>query len=106
MTKVYYSAEGCYLHCQGHAGAGTEGTDIVCAGISALTLALLNVLIEESERDHISLEYKALPGELVIKAVPHTAYYGREIGNYFRVTLTGLRAIEQEHPEHITMEEV
>ena len=41
MTKIVYDREEYCVTVEGHAGYGAAGTDIVCAGLSALTEALL-----------------------------------------------------------------
>lgn len=46
MTRVEitYLNDGCVLECRGHAGWAEKGRDVVCAGISALCIALLERL--------------------------------------------------------------
>jgi uncharacterized protein YsxB (DUF464 family) len=47
MTVVILYAQGETLHgfcCQGHAGYAPAGSDIVCAGVSALTATCVNAL--------------------------------------------------------------
>ena len=106
MTEVYYNAEDFYLHSKGHAGGGPAGQDVICAGVSALTMALLNVLMEESKKEHAELEYKVLDGELMMKARPYSAHYAREMSAYFKVTITGLKAIADNYPGNVEVKEV
>lgn len=41
MTQVYYDRPNGRVSISGHAGAGTAGNDLVCAGLSALARVLL-----------------------------------------------------------------
>ena len=106
MTRIYYNIDQLYLHCSGHAGGGTEGNDIICAGISTLDMALLNMLNEEQEQRHMDVFWNLKQGELVIKAMPKTRHYRKVAKDYFRVIIMGLRAMEQTYPKNIIMEEV
>jgi len=106
MTKVYYSVEKMYLEEKGHAGGGPEGQDIICAGISSLTMALLNMLIEHEEKGQIELKWQMAPGYFMIKARPKTEHFIQVVRDYYRVIIIGLKAMEQNNPGNITMEEV
>ena len=106
MTKVYYNTEKLYLHCSGHAGGGAEGHDIICAGISTLNMALLNMLNEEADAGHMEVDWKLQAGELMIRARPKTAHYKRIAKDYFKVIIIGLKAMEQHYPQNIDMKEV
>ena len=106
MTKVYYNIDQLYLHCSGHAGGGPEGKDIICAGISTLNMALLNMLNEEADQGHMTVDWSLQQGELIVKAKPKTAYYRKTAKDYFRVIIIGLKAMEQHYPKNISMEEV
>ena len=106
MTQVYYDLDGLYLHCKGHAGGGPEGKDIICAGVSALTMALLNQLNEEEEQGHLRSMWDMKPGEITLKAEADKLHYQQKAKDYYRVIVMGLRAMAQNYPENITIEEV
>lgn len=104
MTQVYYNDT--YIRARGHAGAAPAGEDTVCAGISALTQALLNQLIEEEEQKHIQLDWVMLPGQIEIKARGLTEHYQRSVKDYYKMTITGLKAIKENNPGYIELKEV
>ena len=47
MTKIRVDWQAMTLDAEGHSGGGMRGNNIICAGISALTQALLNQLIRD-----------------------------------------------------------
>lgn len=107
MTNVWMNWEDLTLKASGHAGAGVNGSDIVCAGISALTQALLNTLMDAEERGRIRLEWSMdeVNGGIRMKASPN-AGYRKETEDYYRVIMTGLKAIREHYPENIKIGEV
>ena len=105
MTEIRYSMKDFFLECKGHAGGGPEGQDIICAGISSLSMALLNQLIEEEEQEHIRLQWLIEPGYLKIKATALNKKYSMTIKDYFRVIIIGMKALKENYPENIKMEE-
>ena len=107
MTTVKMDWENLTLTASGHAGGGRAGNDIICAGISALTYALLNQLIDAKERGRTQLSWGVdeKSGEMRIAAVPKLGCQ-REVKAYFQVVMTGLKAIAQKHRGHIKIREV
>lgn len=107
MTKILMNWEDMTLVCSGHAGAGEKGNDLVCAGISALTYALLNTLIDAEERGRTRLAWKIdeEKGETRIQTIPFSGYWS-EITAYYRVTMMGYRALAEHYPENIKIGEV
>lgn len=107
MTRVHMDWRTFTLVAEGHAQAGPSGHDIVCAGISALTQALLNVLEEENDEGRLTVTHSIdeQAGSISINTDP-----GRTprviVREWYRVAVTGLRAIEQNYPEHIKITEV
>ena len=108
MTEGYYNVEEMRLHLKGHAGAAPAGQDIVCAGISTLCFALINTLLEEQEAGTMETDWNITqaPMEVSVRARPRTAHYRRRAQDYFRVIVMGLRAMEQEYPQNLRLEEV
>ena len=107
MTKILMNWEDMTLSASGHANAAEKGKDIVCAGISALTQALLHTLLDAEERGRTRLTWKMdeAKGELKMTAIPYAGYWP-EIRAYYRVTMIGLKAIAEEYPKHIKIGEV
>ena len=106
MTEVFYDVDGMYLHCKGHAGGGTAGNDIICAGVSALTMALLNQVNIEEEHGNVRSEWDMKPGEFTISVTTEKEHYRRRIRDYYRVIVIGLRALADNYPDNIRTEEV
>lgn len=106
MTEITYSIKDMYLHCKGHAGGGPAGQDIVCAGVSALSMALLNQLNEEEEKGTIRSRWKMEPGGIILRAEMKEQRQTQTIKAYYRVIIMGLRALAENYPENIKMEEV
>lgn len=106
MTKVFYNTNEMYIRVRGHAGAAPAGEDLICAGISALTQALLNQLREEEEQKHIQLDWVMFPGIIEIKVKPDTEHYRRAVRDYFKVIIMGLKAIQEQKPGYIELKEV
>ena len=99
MIKVQFEKkeEICRLSVTGHAGAAPQGSDPVCAAVTALCYTLAQALtLELREKARVSLREGAAeitaPAE---GAAEHT----------FWVVRTGLRMLAYNYPEHITMEE-
>ena len=107
MTQIRMNWEELKLSASGHAGAGVVGTDLICAGISVLTYALLNQLLDAEERGRIRLDYKLdeKSGDISMRASPNAGYIG-EITAYYRVIMTGLRTLAEHYPENIKIGEV
>ena len=96
MIRVKYQAFEDYrhLHINGHAGFDELGRDIVCAGVSAITYALMNYL---DDCDPSGLYVSEAEGNVEI------ACGGEDIGIAFDVAMAGYRAIAQTYPDHVTV---
>lgn len=107
MTKIYCSTEKMYLRMNGHAGGGPAGQDVICAGLSTLACALINMLNEEQEKGHIIADWNIRPEplEVSISAKPKTEHYRQRTKDYFRVIIMGLKAMAQNYPENIELKE-
>lgn len=104
MTRIRMNWKTLDLFATGHAGGGEKGQDIVCAGISALTMALLNQI---SSEDPEGLTYKIDEEKGTIRIRSDPKLKDRErITDYYRVIMMGLRAWEQAFPENVKTEEV
>ena len=108
MTRVIYrdGRETQELILSGHAEqTEPDGTNVVCAGISAISQTLWENLQREEEEGQIRAEGEMeTPGEMKIKAWT-TAENRDAIRNMFRYTVTGLEAIQRSYPGNITIEE-
>ena len=107
MTKIQMNWDKMQLVMSGHAGAAEPGKDIVCAGISTLSQALQQTLMEMNvERKLNWLEWagSAASGSMSLAAVPKEEYRA-EVRACFRLCVTGLRMMAESYPEYIELEE-
>lgn len=95
--------EGLLFECSGHADYAEKGKDIVCAGISALCIALtesVEELADEKETELVGL-YTA-DGFLSVEVRFTDDTYSRtKTLAVFNTAMNGLRAIEALYPEHL-----
>lgn len=89
------------LTISGHAGFSGCGTDIVCAGVSALTYALLQTLSNSEKDGELSyLSYLVHDGVASIRVRPKCGYEDR-IGAVGEVAVTGYRMIADAYPQNV-----
>lgn len=89
------------LTISGHAGFSGCGTDIVCAGVSALTYALLQTLCDADRDGELScFAYLVHDGVASIRARPKCGYEER-IGAVGEVAVTGYRMIADAYPQNV-----
>ena len=94
-------AEDFGIRLRGHAGSGEPGRDLICAGVSALVLALREELLHlEAER---ALRFRTLrlePGDAEICCDPAP---GEEetVRVAFDTVIRGLRLLERLFGEHV-----
>ncbi len=95
MIEIYAHRKGGYyrLFVSGHANYH-PGEDIVCAGVSALTGALVGYAKGSPECRHLRASVR--PGEVFL------ACRGG-LGKAFDVVLEGLRRIAAAYPEHVSV---
>ena len=107
MTQIRMNWEELSLSVSGHAGGDVAGKDIICAGISALTYALLNQLLDAEARGRTRLVWGVdeKSGDIHMTAIPFAGTRA-EITAYYRVIMTGLKALAENYPRHIKIGEV
>ena len=102
MTKIFCDKKHLMISIQGHAGAGTIGTDIVCAAISALSYAFEASVTEDKQMNASCMRDRS---NAVFTAECYPTSLARErCEAMFTVLLTGLELLEREYPEHIGIE--
>lgn len=97
MIDIYYT-EGdswCELLIQGHAGYGPEGKDIVCAGVSAITQALLGYLEQLERPQTIYREKPTVAKGYVCVCCKKTQL----VSAVFGMAVTGFRQIAAQYPD-------
>jgi len=95
--------DGWLFDCEGHAGFGKRGCDIVCAGVSALCMALSERMEELINEDIVSrAEIDVSDGEMHVR-VETDGDKLKEIllKNTIETVMAGLRAIEINYPEYV-----
>ena len=92
MIEIYAKRRGdrCSFFATGHAGG--EEQDVVCAGVSALTSALVFHAITANAR---YLRYTVSSGQVFLSC--------HGLGDAFELVLTGLSAIAEKYPEQVRM---
>lgn len=103
MTRIVYDREEYCVTVEGHAGYGPAGTDVVCAGLSALTEALLRRV---SERPTFQAAYglsreKALVRVRLTPRSRRAAALARELLETVRA---GYEAVAEQFPDHVRFE--
>lgn len=90
MIRAEYVPHEHTLLVRGHAGSGDPGRDLVCAGVSALVLALREELLQLEEEGMVNIRRLQLePGYADIRCDPATRGEGTE-----RVYDTVVRGLE------------
>lgn len=99
MIEISYDG-GCRLCVSGHAGQAPVGQDIVCAGVSALTIALAESA-ETRRGKCITLGIEIEKGKARICAVPK-AEYASELAAVFDTAVCGFKHIGRAYPQYLT----
>ncbi|MFQ5794476.1 MAG: ribosomal-processing cysteine protease Prp [Candidatus Bipolaricaulia bacterium] len=87
----------------GHANYAEVGQDIVCAGVSSL-LQTAVLGLEVYLRTEPKVKQKE--GWLRCRVDRDEIYMDREIDAILETMLLGLKAIQEQHPDHLKLEEV
>lgn len=94
MIEICVDLEKRYVKISGHAEHAESGKDVVCAGVTAITGALINMVAERGDPDWVNFG----PKEEISVRYP-AEWPGLE--NCLEMALTGWRAIEEEYPENV-----
>ena len=106
MTKVRLRElnGGCLFSCEGHAGFAEQGRDIVCAGVSALCMALVRRLEEMAVEGIVRLPVCEIgSGELHLRVETDENDKMSELllRNTFAVIMAGFAALEEDFAEYV-----
>ena len=98
MTRIIYDSTLHTLEIDGHSGYATEGSDIVCAGISSLFCTLANALEDRFGAVH----KKVYSGYALLE------YTGNDDSAIILIEsiVDGLKDIAEEYPENVNFSEV
>ena len=95
ITVIMLDQQAFGLDMDGHAGYGSEGSDIVCAGLSAITYALAEYLLQSGGAKVSDLVLR--PGHVRIRCTG-------EVAEAFRMAYIGYAMLESQYPEHIFLD--
>lgn len=94
---------GMFFECSGHACGGEKGKDIVCAGVSALVIALLERLSVLSDEGIIKIEsFHTGDGEVSVEISWRDAYGRQTALGVFETVAAGLSRISEMYPENVS----
>lgn len=104
MTKIVYERDEFIITVIGHAGFSEAGTDIVCAGVSALTRAMLGRV---KGRTAWQPAYGVNKKKCIIRVhlTPKTKYARWTAREMLDTIWEGYRAIAKSYPDYVKLEE-
>lgn len=96
MIRVVYEPESFRICAEGHANAGPQGQDIVCAAVSML----MYTLIASLARSGIDADVEEEPGMMLLSVTPEDfdRDYCRAI---FDTVSAGLELLADKEPDHV-----
>ena len=99
MTRIVYEPARLLLRMEGHAGAGTEGEDLVCAALSMLAMTLER-RVREREEEYLPAVSRG-PGRFCVECFPEEEF---EAGcrECFDTVAAGLALLAEELPEFVS----
>lgn len=102
MIHVTYYRQYNRVVMEGHAGAGPEGHDLVCASASALALTLAgNVAYMEAQEAVHDTITKLEEGNAEIQCTPYRRYRD-SVEQVFRSICVGFELLATKYPENIS----
>lgn len=102
MIHVTYYRSYNRVTVEGHAGAGPEGHDLVCAGVSALALTLAgNVSYMEAQEAVRNVIIKLDDGNAEIECSPYRRYKD-SVEQVFRSICVGFELLATKYPDNIS----
>ena len=102
MIHVTYYRQYNRVTVEGHAGAGPEGHDLVCAAVSALALTLAgNVSYMEAQGAVRNTIIKLDEGNAEIQCSPHRRYKD-SVEQIFRSICVGFELLATKYPVNIS----
>lgn len=104
MIEVIYYRQYNRVTVEGHAGAGPEGHDLVCAAVSALALTMAgNVSYMEAQEAVHGVIIKLDEGNAEIQCTPYRRYKD-SVAQIFRSICVGFELLATKYPSNISYE--
>lgn len=101
MIKATYYPEYLQLTVEGHAGAGPEGHDLICAAVSAIWHTLAVNAMAWKERGYLmDMRMQEIPGYCQLSYVPK-ASYKNILPTIAGAIVLGLEDLATRYPENI-----
>ncbi len=106
MTKVFYREyyDNIIINIEGHSGYAQMGSDVVCAGISTLTFALVNALLDEEAGGNIRLNKKIIDEGVVDLEIRRFSFSKSRIDGIISLAMTGFYMLEESYPDYVRIE--
>jgi uncharacterized protein YsxB (DUF464 family) len=102
MIQVTYHRLYNRVTVEGHAGAGPEGHDLVCAAVSAIALTLAgNVSYMESREAVHGVTLRLEEGHAEIQCKPYRPYR-ESVKQIFNAVCVGFELLSTKYPQHIS----
>ena len=89
------------LTISGHANYAKKGKDIVCAGVSALTIALIRTLNDMKDNNEAEIEIDVDVGHTKIKSLSRIYTDIIEAESAYDTVLRGFKHIAKEYPQNV-----
>lgn len=103
MIHVIYTPEEYSLEVSGHAGYAEAGKDIVCAGASALTMALMQSALADDDYN-AGFYIDKVNADIMVQCDP-IGDAGERCLQMYEIIMNGFRALCTEYPDYITLED-
>lgn len=99
MINISYDLENFIISAEGHAEYSAPGSDIVCAGISALLQSLAVYLTSKKEFFEVESQIETFGGFMVIKCCPKKKHKN-EVRAVYELCVSGLSCIAKQYPRN------
>jgi len=103
MTRVLYEPFEYHIRIEGHAGAAPEGGDLVCAGVSALSFALLLAVERDSYSYRPETSVERGVALIDVKCDPRGIAHA-ECGAVLDAFAGGFELLARKYPEFVSFE--
>ena len=100
-TKTVREGRQFKMSINGHADYAKKGSDIVCAGVSALTIALVHTLDDLEEQGKVENTMDIDTGVAEIECLSKIFTDIIEVESAFNTVLRGFKHIEKEYPKNV-----
>lgn len=100
MINISYDLENFIISAEGHAEYSAPGSDIVCAGISALLQSLAVYLTSKKDFFEAEPQIETFGGFMVIKCCPKKNHE-KEVRAVYELCVSGLSCIAKQYSQYV-----